>query len=137
MYVLNDAMLALSNLNESIGALSGTGGVVLGTGALTTSSASNSTFSGNISSTPITGTNSLVKGGTGTLTLSRYNSYWGFLRSIAGRSGSTEHQALPIRVQTGQSQLHSVLRQIVVMRDEPISGSLPMTVRPTFGSRPH
>jgi len=62
----------LNNFAQTIGTLSGSGTVTLGTAALTADSTTNSTFSGTI-----TGTGSLTKTNTSTLTLSGVNNYTG------------------------------------------------------------
>jgi autotransporter-associated beta strand protein len=62
----------LANFNQTIGDLSGTGAITLGSGTLTAAGAGTSTFAGGIS-----GTGSLIKANTGTLILSGVNTYTG------------------------------------------------------------
>lgn len=62
----------LTNINQTIGALSGSGSILLGTATLTAGGATNSAFSGVMS-----GGGGLVKVGTGILTLTGANTYAG------------------------------------------------------------
>jgi autotransporter-associated beta strand protein len=62
----------LANFNQTVGALSGTGAITLGSGTLTVAGAGTSTYAGVIS-----GSGSLVKANTGTLILSGVNTYTG------------------------------------------------------------
>jgi autotransporter-associated beta strand protein len=78
--------------NQTLGGLSGTGSVTLGSNTLTIGNASNNlstTFGGNI-----TGTGNLVKAGTGTLTLSSNNSFTGTTNITAGTLATTATNAL-------------------------------------------
>lgn len=70
---------SLENLDQSIGALSGAGRVSLGSATLTTSSSTDTSFSGVIS-----GDGGLTKSGNGTLTLSGQNTYLGTTTVTAG-----------------------------------------------------
>ena len=70
----------LAGFSESLGSLTGSGNITLGSGTLTTNSFSNSTFSGVISG--IGG--GLTKSGSGTLTLSGGNPYSGTTTINAG-----------------------------------------------------
>lgn len=73
LVVASGALFDKNNYAQTLGSLSGAGGVALGTTNLTVgSSNTNTTFSGVIS-----GTAGLVKNGTGTLTLSGANTYTG------------------------------------------------------------
>ncbi|WP_157959132.1 cadherin domain-containing protein, partial [Marinomonas shanghaiensis] len=78
--VNSGATLSLTGGNETIGSLAGSGAVSLGYG-LTVGNASNTTFSGVISSTNTSG---ITKVGTGTLTLSGVNTYTGSTTVSAG-----------------------------------------------------
>jgi filamentous hemagglutinin family protein len=69
----------LGNFAETIGSLSGAGDVTLGSAALITGNATNTTFSGVMS-----GTGGLTKAGTGTFTLSGANTYTGTTTISAG-----------------------------------------------------
>lgn len=71
--------LDLNGFNESPLSLAGAGRVTLGNGILTVNSIANTTFSGVLS-----GTGSLAKGGSGTLTLSGTNTYSGGTTINAG-----------------------------------------------------
>jgi autotransporter-associated beta strand protein len=74
------ATLDLNNFNAAIGSLSGQGSVLLGSGALTTGNDNSSTtFSGIVS-----GTGSITKVGTGTLTFAGNNTYEGSTMVSAG-----------------------------------------------------
>jgi len=70
--IASGATFDLNDNTQTIGALSGSGKVKLGSGALTTDTDDDSSFSGVIS-----GTGSFTKDGTGTLTLSGNNTYTG------------------------------------------------------------
>ena len=70
--VASGATFDLNDNSQTIGALSGAGTVDLGSGALTTNTASNTEFSGDIG-----GTGTFTKGGSGTLILSGDSSYTG------------------------------------------------------------
>jgi fibronectin-binding autotransporter adhesin len=87
-------ILNLNDNNQTIGTLSGSGRVGLGSGTLTASSASNSTFSGTIEDTANAGAGgsantggNLTKSGTGTLTLSgtSANTYTGLTTVTNGQ----------------------------------------------------
>jgi|GEM_PF-2299728 autotransporter-associated beta strand protein/VCBS repeat-containing protein len=78
--VNSGATLSLTEGNETIGSLSGSGAIAL-TYGLTVGNASNTTFSGAISSTNTSG---ITKVGTGTLTLSGVNTYTGSTMVSAG-----------------------------------------------------
>ena len=78
--VTSGAVLNLNNFNQTIGSLAGAGNVTLGTAALTAGgNNSSTTFSGVISDT-----GSLVKAGTGTLTLTGTNTHSGGTTINAG-----------------------------------------------------
>lgn len=62
----SDGVLNLANFNETIGGLGGSGSVTLGTGNLTISQLSDSSFTGTIS-----GTGGVTKSGPGTLTITK------------------------------------------------------------------
>ncbi|QBH97054.1 autotransporter outer membrane beta-barrel domain-containing protein [Limnobaculum zhutongyuii] len=70
--IASDATLDLNNLAQQANNLTGTGHITLGSGALTANNLSNTTFSGDIS-----GSGSLIKTGTGVLTLSGLSNYSG------------------------------------------------------------
>ncbi|MES2594756.1 MAG: autotransporter-associated beta strand repeat-containing protein [Verrucomicrobiota bacterium] len=71
--VASGATYDLNNFNSTIGSLAGAGGVLLGSGTLTTGGDNTSTtFSG-----PISGTGGLTKSGSGTFTLSGASTYSG------------------------------------------------------------
>lgn len=72
--------LNLNNFSETIGILSGSGNVSLGTGTLTVNSSASNTYSGNITGS----TGALTKNGSGTLGLSGSNSYSGATTISAG-----------------------------------------------------
>jgi len=77
---VNGGTFDLNGNNQTVGALSGTGGILaLGNGALTTDSASNTTLA-----SAITGTGSLAKQGLGTLNLTGTNTYTGPTSVTAG-----------------------------------------------------
>jgi autotransporter-associated beta strand protein len=74
------AVLDINNLSETLGSLSGGGGVSLGSGILTTGgNGTSTTFSGTID-----GSGGLVKSGSGTWTLSGANTYSGATAVNAG-----------------------------------------------------
>lgn len=78
--VSGGATLDLNNFNQSVGSISGTGTVTLGTATLTTGNSNTSTtFSGSIQ-----GAGGLTKIGTGTTTLSGANTYTGATTVNAG-----------------------------------------------------
>jgi fibronectin-binding autotransporter adhesin len=77
--IINGGTLRITTNPETIGSLSGTSGTVQLLQALTVGDASNTSFGGNI-----TGTQSFIKQGTGTLTLSSANSYSGATTVNAG-----------------------------------------------------
>jgi autotransporter-associated beta strand protein len=77
--VNSGATLDLNNFNETIASLAGAGNVTLGSGNLTLGNSSATTFSGVIS-----GTGSLFKVGTATLTLSGINTWSGGATISAG-----------------------------------------------------
>ncbi len=80
MYVLSGTTLDLDGFGETIGSLSGTGSVTLGSATLMTNGDNaNTAFSGVIS-----GTGGLVKSGSGTLILSNDNTYSGTTAVGAG-----------------------------------------------------
>ncbi|MDO9105950.1 MAG: autotransporter-associated beta strand repeat-containing protein [Methylovulum sp.] len=92
--------LSLASATETIGALSGAGTVAIGANALTISQSTDTAFSGGFTST-ITG--SLIKDGTGKLTLSGNNS-----SSFAGNlavSGGTLEAATSANLNTGAISL--------------------------------
>ena len=77
---VNGGTFNLNGNNQTVGALSGTGGILaLGNGALTTDSASNTTLA-----SAITGTGGLSKQGLGTLNLTGTNTYIGPTSVTAG-----------------------------------------------------
>ena len=87
--VASGAALNLASFNQSIGSLAGAGSVTLGSATLTTGNDNTSTtFSGTIS-----GAGSLIKIGTGVLTLSGVNTYSGGT-TLAGTLSLTNNQAL-------------------------------------------
>jgi autotransporter-associated beta strand protein len=70
---VNGGTFNLNGYNQTVGALSGTGGIIsLGANTLTTNSASNTTLA-----SVITGTGGLVKQGSGILALTGNNTYSG------------------------------------------------------------
>ena len=69
----------LNGADRSVAAISGAGGITLGANTLTTSSSSDSTFSGALG-----GTGGLTKSGSGILTLSGTNTYTGATSVTAG-----------------------------------------------------
>ncbi|MDR4501492.1 MAG: autotransporter-associated beta strand repeat-containing protein [Nitrospirales bacterium] len=71
--------LDLNDVSTTIGSLTGSGAALLGTGTLTVGDATSTTFAGILSET-----GSLVKQGTGTLTLSGANTYSGATNITAG-----------------------------------------------------
>jgi autotransporter-associated beta strand protein len=78
--VLPGAVLDLDNFNQTIGALSGEGGVTLGSGSLDTGgNNASTTFAG-----VIAGSGGLTKSGTGTFTLTGANLYGGGTTLAAG-----------------------------------------------------
>lgn len=90
------AAYELGGAARSVAALSGAGNVVLGTHTLTTSSTTNSTFSGVIS-----GDAGLTKEGTGTLTLSGNNTYTGLTAVNAGAVAVNGTLASPVTLAAG------------------------------------
>src|SRR5262245_17506352 len=87
--VASGAALNLASFNQSIGSLAGAGSVTLGSATLTTGNDNTSTtFSGTIS-----GAGSLIKIGTGVLTLSGVNTYSGGT-TLAGTLSLANNQAL-------------------------------------------
>jgi outer membrane autotransporter protein len=77
---LNGGTFGLNGNNQTVGALSGTGGILaLGNGVLTTDSASNTTLA-----SAITGAGGLTKQGLGTLNLTGTNTYTGPTSVMAG-----------------------------------------------------
>jgi len=77
---VNGGTFNLNGNNQTVGALSGTGGILaLGNGALTTDTASNTTLA-----SPITGAGGLTKQGLGTLNLTGTNTYTGPTSITAG-----------------------------------------------------
>jgi outer membrane autotransporter protein len=77
---VNGGTFDLNSNNQTVGALSGTGGILaLGNGTLTTDTASNTTLA-----SAITGTGSLTKQGLGTLNLTGTNTYTGPTSVTAG-----------------------------------------------------
>lgn len=78
------------NWAQTIGSLSGSGGVNLAFGTLTTSSSANSTFSGVLS-----GSRSFTKSGTGTLTLNGANTYAGSTSVNGGTLVAAAANVLP------------------------------------------
>lgn len=93
--VASGATLDLNNFDQAIGSLAGAGGVTSGTGKLTTGGNNGSTvFSG-----VITGTNGLIKDGTGTFELSGTNALSGGAEVKAGTllvSGSLAGSAVTV-----------------------------------------
>ena len=78
--IVNGGTFDLNGNNQTVGALSGTGGILaLGNGTLTTDSASNTTLA-----TQITGAGGLTKQGLGTLNLTGTNTYTGPTSVTAG-----------------------------------------------------
>jgi len=77
--VTTPGIFDLNNFNQSVGTLTGTGSVTLGSAVLTTDTTTNATFSG-----VITGTGSLVKSNTSVFTLSGLNTYMGGTTVNAG-----------------------------------------------------
>ncbi len=69
---LNGGIFDLNNFNASVGTLSGTSNITLGSGNLNSTSNANSSYSGNI-----TGSGAFTKAGSGNLTLGGTNSYSG------------------------------------------------------------
>ena len=109
--IYKSGVLALQNLNDTIGSLAGSGNVDLGSGTLTVGANNTSTlFSGVIS-----GTGSLVKTGAAALTLTGTNTYSGVTSNLAGTllvhgilSGSPVVQVRPGSVLGGTGQVQSV-----------------------------
>jgi autotransporter-associated beta strand protein len=88
--VASGGTLNLASFNQSIGSLAGAGSVALGAATLTTGNDNTSTtFSGTIS-----GSGSLVKVGTGTLTLAGANAYTGGTTLAGGTLSLANNQAL-------------------------------------------
>ncbi len=81
--------LDLQGHNETIGSLSGTGNVLLGSGTLNVAGPNSTTYSGKIS-----GTGGLTKSGTGTLTLSGINTYKGDTTISGGTLQLGTHNAI-------------------------------------------
>jgi len=82
--------LDLASFNQTIGSLAGAGDVTLGSATLTTGNDNTSTtFSGTIS-----GSGSLIKVGTGTLTLAGANAYTGGTTLAGGTLSLANNQAL-------------------------------------------
>ena len=78
--IVNGGTFDLNGNNQTVGALSGAGGTLaLGSGILTTDTASNTTFAA-----PITGSGGLAKQGLGTLNLTGTNTYTGGTAVLAG-----------------------------------------------------
>jgi autotransporter-associated beta strand protein/T5SS/PEP-CTERM-associated repeat protein len=88
--VASGGTLNLASFNQSIGSLAGAGSVALGAATLTTGNDNTSTtFSGTIS-----GSGSLIKVGTGTLTLAGANAYTGDTTLAGGTLSLANNQAL-------------------------------------------
>jgi autotransporter-associated beta strand protein/T5SS/PEP-CTERM-associated repeat protein len=88
--VASGGTLNLASFNQSIGSLAGAGSVALGAATLTTGNDNTSTtFSGTIS-----GSGSLIKVGTGTLTLAGANAYTGGTTLAGGTLSLANNQAL-------------------------------------------
>ncbi|HWL07967.1 MAG TPA: autotransporter domain-containing protein, partial [Planctomicrobium sp.] len=79
LFVDDGATFDLNDFGQTVGAISGSGNIDLGSGGLATRSDNNSTFSGVIS-----GTGAFVKGGNSTLILSSNNTYSGGTNIIIG-----------------------------------------------------
>ncbi len=112
------ANLNLASHSLSIGSLAGAGTVGLGAGALTVGDASSTTFSGGF-----TGAGSVMKTGTGTLSLSGTSTFTGPLTVFAGTLALLSDTALggaggATSVTTG-AQI--VLSSGIVIADEPLS----------------
>ena len=80
--------------SQTVGSLSGAGAVFLGSATLTVGDATSTTFSGRIGDGAFTG-GSLVKQGTGTLTLSGANTYTGGTKVVGGTLAVGSTAALP------------------------------------------
>jgi autotransporter-associated beta strand protein/T5SS/PEP-CTERM-associated repeat protein len=92
--IVSGGTFDLHDFNQALGSISGSGNITLGSGTLTTSSSSNSSFSGTIS-----GSGGFVKSGSSSLTLSGSNSYSGATTINAGTlavNGSIASSALTI-----------------------------------------
>ncbi|WP_140920319.1 autotransporter-associated beta strand repeat-containing protein [Limnobaculum xujianqingii] len=87
--VASGATLDLNNFNQQVNNLSGAGNITLRNAALTANNSSDTTFDGEIG-----GAGSLIKTGTGTLTLSGVNSYQGGSTLSGGTLVATNGLAL-------------------------------------------
>ncbi|GCL63442.1 autotransporter-associated beta strand repeat-containing protein [Pseudaquabacterium pictum] len=86
---IGDAGTVVASGSETVGALAGSGALVLEAGRFTTGGSGSSSFSGTI-----TGSGELAKAGTGTLTLSGANSHTGGLALLGGTLAVAADNAL-------------------------------------------
>jgi autotransporter-associated beta strand protein len=99
--VASGATWNLNNISDTVASIAGAGSIALGSATLTSGTTTNTTFSGVISGTSGAGT--MIKQGSGSLTLSGANTYEGDTTVSAGKLIAANNAALGVNTSTGTS----------------------------------